>query len=232
MTKQQILPTEKQGPSLDPSKAKIMLYGMPKIGKTTFASQWDDNTLLIAAEPGYGGIEAFVQPVITWEEFRAVGAALAQGEHEFTTVVIDTTDELFRMCQDYVQREHGFKHPSDLDYGKGWSILADEFRLRVGKLAGLGYGVIFISHAKDEEVKQRVGTINRAVPTLSGQAGKFLTGFVDLILFATMETDADGEHRVVRTAPSENWSAGGRVTLPDPLPLDATVVREALEKAS
>lgn len=224
------LPTEKTPPTMSPATAKILLYGQPKVGKTTFAAHWDpEHTLILACEPGTGGLEAFVQPITSWGEFREAGAALAKGGHPFKTVVVDTTDELFRFCQDHVMQEHKIRHPSDLDYGKGWSLLSDEFRLRVGKLAGLGLGVIFISHSKDEEVKQRIGTMTRSIPTLSGQAGKFLTGFVDLILYATVEQTEDGPERVVRTQPSENWSAGGRIQLPDPLPLDAQAVRSAME---
>lgn len=224
------LPIEKTPPGLSPDTAKILLYGQPKIGKTTFAAQWDpDHTLILAAEPGTGGLEAYVQPIKTWEEFREVGAALAIGKHNFKTVVVDTTDELFRFCQEFIMKEHKIRHPSDLDFGKGWSLLSDEFRLRVGKLSSLGLGVIFISHSKDEEVKQRVGTLTRSVPTLSGQAGKFLTGFVDLILYATVEQTENGPQRIVRTQPSENWSAGGRIQLEDPLPLSAQAVRAAMD---
>ncbi len=223
------LPQTKTPPGLDPSTAKVLLYGNPKIGKTTFGAQWDpDHTLILATEPGTGGLEAFVQPIGSWEELREAGGELAAGDHPFKTVILDTTDEAFRMCQEFVIKKHKITHPSDLDFGKGWALLSDEFRLRIGKLASLGLGVIFISHAKDEEVKQRVGSITRAVPTLTGQAGKFLTGFVDVILYAVTEDTPDGPRRVVRTAPSEYWVAGGRVMLPDPLPLDAPSVREAL----
>ena len=194
------LPTEKTPPTLTAEQSKILLYGQAGIGKTTAAVNLDpEHTLLLASEPGYGGIEAFVQPIASWEDFRAVGAALAGGDHKFKLVVVDTTDELFRFCQDYVMAQHGIKHPSDLEYGKGWSMLSDEFRLRVGKLASLGIGVVFISHAQDVEVEQRIGKLTKTVPTLRGQAGKFLLGFVDFIFFATQNSEGQ---RIVRTQPA------------------------------
>lgn len=227
------LPTEKTTPTLDPATAKVLLAGAPKVGKTTLASQIDpEHTLILATEPGYGAIEAYVQPVGSWEAFREVGAELASGKHHFTTVVIDTVDELYKMCTDTVLRSLGITHPSDLDYGKGWAAVTDEFRLRIAKLCALGLGVWFISHAEDKEIEQRVGTITKSVPSLGGKAGKWLTGFVDFILFATVEQGAEGDERLLRTAATENFEAGGRVPLPDPLPLDAAALREAMAAAA
>jgi hypothetical protein len=237
-----VLPTEKTPPSLSIETAKILLYGPPKIGKTTLAASLNpETTLMLAVEPGTGGIEAYVQSVNSWEEFRLIGQALSEGGHPYKTIVIDTTDELFRYCQEYITAKHRIKHPSDLDFGKGWSLLSDEFRLRVGKVAGLGLGVIFISHAKDVEIEQRVGKTTKFVPTLSGQAGKFLVGFADYILYMSRQGSGDGEQLTLRTKASENWDAGARIALPDPLVLPddaehpekaAAVLREAFAQSA
>jgi hypothetical protein len=137
------------------------------------------------------------------------------------------------MCSDHVCAELGIKHPSDADYGKGWAAVSDEFRLRVGKLTALGLGVWFVSHAEDREVKKKVGTKTVTQPSLSGQARKFLTGFVDFIFLATWEGDEESSKRVLRTQGAEEHEAGGRVPqgakpLPDPLPLDAAELRKAM----
>lgn len=231
MTTTLALPTEKTSPTLKFETAKTLLYGHGGIGKTTTAVALNpDHALLLATEPGYGGLEAFVQPVTNWREFREAGTELAKGQHPFELLIVDTVDELFRMCQDHVVSENRIKHPSDLEWGKGWQLLGDEFRLRVAKLCALGYGVVFISHAKDEEIKQRVGTITKTVPSLSGSAAKWLLGFVDYVLFATSEVTETGEQRILHTAPSENWMGKARIALPDPLPLDASALTDAMAK--
>lgn len=228
------LPTEKTRPTLDPTSAKVLLAGPPKIGKTTLASRIDpDSTLILATEPGYGAIEAFVVPINSWAEFRQVGGELAAGKHTFTTVVVDTVDELYKLCQAQVMVDVGIVHPSDMEYGKGYGLVGDEFRLRVGKLCSLGLGVWFISHTEEREIKQKVGTITRHVPSLTGKTGKWLAGFVDFIFMATSEQGQEGgDTRLLRTQATENFEAGGRVTLPDPLPLDAAAVREAMLAAA
>lgn len=229
------LPTEKSSTTLTPETAKVLLYGAPKVGKTTLAASIDpDRTLFVATEPGHGAMEIFKVPVSSWEEFRQVGPLLAADKGErFTTVVIDTIDELAKQCQDKVMVDMGGTHPSEFEYGKGWNAVATEFKLRVGALCSLGLGVWFVSHAKEEEVKKRVGSITVYRPDAPTSARKFLTGFCDWILYAEVIQGDDGEQRVLRTQPAENHEAGGRIPegrppLPDPLPLDAAALREAM----
>lgn len=231
------LPTEKSAPSLNPDRLKALLYGPPKVGKSTFASKINpDHTLFIATEPGLGALEVYESPVGSWAEFRQVGADLAADRKQFEVVVIDTVDELYRMCSDHVCADLGIKHPADADYGKGWAAVRDEFALRVGKLTALGLGVWFISHAEDREVKKKVGSKTVTQPSLAGQGRKFLTGFVDYIFLAAWESDEEGDKRVLYTQGAEHHEAGGRVPegakpLPSPLPLDAATLRKAMAES-
>lgn len=223
------LPTAKTQPTLSAETAKVVLYGPPKIGKTTTVAAIDpDHTLILATEDGYGALEAFVHRVTSWAEFRQVGPELVKGGHPFKTIAIDTVDELFKFCTDQVMKDLGIKHPSDLEYGKGWSAVTDEFRLRVGAICSLGLGVWFVSHAQDKNVKTRTGEISVTTPSISGRAKDWLLGFVDYILLARSEVTADGEARVVRTVATENFEAGARIALPDPLPLDAAAIKAAM----
>lgn len=231
------LPTEKSPRTLSPDKVKALLYGPPKIGKSTFVSEINpDHTLFISTEPGLGSLEVFEAPVRNWLEFLAIGEALTKDRKHFQVVAIDTVDELYRMCADHVCAQLGVKHPSDAEYGKGWAAVADEFRLRLGKISGLGMGVWFISHAVDREVNAKVGKKTVTQSTLSGQGRQFLIGFVDFIFLATWEGDEEDDKRVLRTQGSAHHEAGGRVPkgvepLPDPLPLDAGVLRKAMAKS-
>lgn len=227
------LPLNKTPQTLDAARSKVLLYGPPKIGKSTLCARLDpEHTLFLVCEPGLGGLEVFQYPVNSWDDFRAAYEQLANNEHNFKTVVVDTVDELYRMCQESVMRELGVNHPSDLEWGKGWSAVGDKWRLAVGALAKLGLGVWFISHARDEQIKQRVGQITKTVPMIGGKAREFLLGFCDHIFLVTQEVDAEGtEARVVRTSPSEFWEAGSRlpaVSAKGVLPLDAQAVVAAL----
>lgn len=206
------LPTEKTAPSLSATTAKVLLYGPPKIGKTTLAGTLNpDHTLVLATEAGQGALEAYIQPIQTWEDFRNVYAALASTEHHYKTVVVDTVDLLHEMCSHAVMAELGIQHPSDLEWGKGWKAVSDKFKLAIGGLTNLGLGIWFISHAKDVEIKQRIGTITRSTPSVSGASRDFLTGFCDHIFYMTSVDTEAGEQRVIKTDASEYWEAGSRL---------------------
>ena len=227
-----LLPTKKTPPSLSFAGAKVLLYGQPKVGKTTLAAGLADDVLILACEPGLGGLSAYSVEIDSWDTFRKVGAELSESD-KHSIIAIDTADELYRMCADSVCQQLGVAHLADAEWGKGWQMARDEFRLRVGKMAGLGRGVWFISHSMETDIRTRVGTRTRIVPTLDKRAFSFLEGFCDLILYAEVVHTPEGEEeRVLRTAPAEEYIAGGRVSVPDPLPLNAEAVRKAIEAAS
>lgn len=232
-----LLPTEKTARTLTAEKAKVLLFGPPKIGKTTTAGGIDpEHTLFLATEAGHGALELYKIDVDSWSKFRAVGPELKEGKHDYSTVVIDTVDELYNHCSDAVCAGLGISYPGDLGYGRGWRAVNDEFRLRIGALCSLGLGVWFISHATDVEIKTRTGEITKTVPSLPSGGRKFLTGFVDFVFFATAIEDDDGERRIVHTQPSEKYEAGQRVPegndpLPDPLPLHSQAIRMAMGAA-
>lgn len=227
-----LLPAEKTSPTLDLATAKVLLYGPPKVGKTTLAAGLNpDNTVFLATEAGYGGLSVFKVDIRSWDDFRKVYAELAEAGHTYKTVVVDTVDMLFQLCLDAACSELGVKHPADAEWGKGWQAVADKWRLGVGLLASLGMGVWFISHAKPVEIEQRVGKRTVTVPTVAPKARDFLMGFVDYIFFETIDATAEGEPRVLRTRPSLDYEAGQRLPLPDPIALPAEDPARPLREA-
>jgi hypothetical protein len=82
------------------------------------------------------------------------------------------------------------------------------------------------SHVDLIEVKTRSNTITKAVPTIPKSGREIILGWVDMILYAESIVTDNGEVRVIRTQPSENWEAGDRTEhafgrkLPHTLPLN------------
>lgn len=219
MPKQITMPTAPLEPTGDLRDRSILLYGMPKIGKSTFAASFP-GALFLPCEPGLNDLLHHQIPsegiIESWDEMLQAAALIAKGDHPFKTVVIDTIDEAYRMCSEHVCRQRGVEFVGDLPRGKGYGMVNNEFMRVIRKLAGLPYGLILISHAKTRTVE--VDGVERDVvgTTLSDSPKKLIDGFVDMILFADVEEETDKEgggkvyRRVLRTKPSKKFSAGDR----------------------
>jgi hypothetical protein len=235
------LPVAKTPATLTFERANTFLYGPPGIGKTTFATRFSpDDTLLAATEAGYGGIEAFVQPLNSWDDCKQLVKDLS-GDHHFKLVAVDTVDVLATLCQADVMKRLKVDHPSDLEWGKGWEMVEKEFQLVIAPLMQHpDLGVVFIGHADEREIK-RSAVLGGPISVFSPSVGpksirKFLTGTCDFVFFAEArdQENGDGPERIVHTVPGESWVAKqrdipGRPPLPEILPLDAVAIAAAIK---
>jgi hypothetical protein len=231
------LPTQKTAPKSDIKDFTVLVYGPVGIGKSEFCSH-ADSALFIATEPGLNALEVFQVPVTTWEELTEVLAKIAGGDHNFQTLILDTIDNAFRMCADYICKKHGILHPTDLEYGKGWGLVNNEFTRILIKARALGLGLYMISHSSEKELDTRTGKIMHTRPTLPDKMREIIMGMVDIILFADFEgPDEIGAgteaQRILRTKPARTYEAKDRFgKLPEHLPLDYEVFRAAFVTAA
>lgn len=220
-----MLPQSKTPANLDLFRLIVLLYGMSKIGKSTFCAH-AERALFLATEAGLNALSVFQIPILTWDDFLAACREIAEGKHDFRPIVIDTVDNLYRLCSEHYCRKLGVVHESDLGYGKGFSIVNNEFHRVLTRLAQLPYGLILISHAQEREVETRVGKTLRIEPTLPGKARQIVLGLVDVILYCDVEMvpGPGGKptvRRVLRTKPGSNYEAGDRTgRLPETIPLN------------
>ena len=230
-----LLPTEKTKPKVSLQDYSILIHGMPKIGKSTMCSQAED-ALFLAFEPGLNALEVYQAPIDDWEHFCNVCKEVAEGNHPFKTIVVDTVDIAYQMCADYICKKFNVPHQSDLAYGKGASLVNNEFHRVLAKLGRLLYGLFLIAHTKTLKVETRTGDYTKYVPNLSEGARKIILGMVDIILYCDLEasTNAEGKQvvrRVMRTKPSQYYEAGDRTRrLPEVLDLDYNALVKAFTK--
>jgi hypothetical protein len=232
-----ILPTTKTPPKPSLSDLTVLWYGQTKIGKSQTCAQ-ADGAVFLATEPGLNALEVFQVPILSWEDLLAACAEIGEGKHPFKTVIIDTVDNAYKFCTEYILRKYKVEHESDLAYGKGYAIVNNEFQRVLTKLAFLPYGLYLISHAKEIEVETRTGKYTRIVPTLPEKARKIVLGMVDMVLYCDLDVlaGADGEQiirRVIRTKPSLYYEAGDRTgRLPETIDLDYRKFLEAFQAAA
>ena len=234
------LPKTKTPPKTFLETLTILIYAMPKLGKSTLAAQFP-NTLFLATEAGLNHLEVFQEPILSWEQFCTTLAEVARGDHQFRTIAVDTVDNLFQLCREYVLKKLGIEHESDLGYAKGFHAVSGEWHRVLTKLSMLPYGIIFISHATEKEFETRTGKLTRVVPTLPNKAREVLLNIVDIIMYGDFETQAKAPKgsvppppkRVLRTKPTMYYEAGDRTRrLPDTIDFDYQALVDAWEKGA
>jgi len=202
-----------------------LIWGGQKLGKSTFGSH-ADGALFLATEAGLNSLDVFQTPITNWDEFLQACAEISEGKHPFKTIVVDTVDNAYRFCAQYICAKHKIEHESDLGYGKGWALVNSEFYRVLNKLALLPNGLFMISHAQEKEIESRTGKYTRMVPTLPDKVRKIVLGMVDMILYCDLEVvkNPDGtfiQRRVIRTKPSLYHEAGDRTgRLPEVFDID------------
>src|SRR5512146_853294 len=99
-----MLPTTRTAPKLNLSDLTVLVYGQTKIGKTTWCSN-AEGAVFLATEPGLNSLSVYQVPILTWDDLLAACAELAEGKHGFKTVIIDTVDNAYKMCADYILKK-------------------------------------------------------------------------------------------------------------------------------
>jgi hypothetical protein len=190
----------------------ILLYGRPKIGKSTFCSFFPSG-LFIQTEPGLAHLSVNKVAIRSWNEFLEVGAEIANGKHSFGPIIIDTVDQLITFANDHICTENHIEYIGDMPHGRGWAIVTEMIKQKLTKLASLGYGLIMVSHCDQVEIETKVKKFNRWTVNLGGKNREFILAFPELILFMDSEMRGSEEIGIVRTKPSLFWEAGDKSKL-------------------
>lgn len=215
-----MLPVEKVCEKYSLNHSRMLIYGSPKVGKSTFASCFED-ALFLDTQRGTKSLDIYPVYIESWEGFLDTVKEILTTKHKFKTIIIDVIDDLFKMCLEYVCKKYKMEHPSDESYGKGWELLRINFERPIIKLASSNYGIVFISHAKETEIVKKYSKITKIMPTLSGQPRLIINSIVDIIGYYGFESYKDEddnikERRVMVFKPSEYLDAGDRTgLLPD-----------------
>lgn len=222
-----VLPKKKTEIKKDIGSMNTFLYGMPKVGKSSFASKIP-NALFLATEDGHNFLEVYRIRISKWADVYEVGKLLRADDHQYKTIVVDVVDYFYKMCSKHVCNLHGVKHESDLPFGKGYSLVKDEFTNIVNGINAMGFGMCFISHAKEREIT-KTGSKYTVMGTSLGQTTEnFITSICDFIFYAYID---DEGFRKIRTKPSKYVIAGDRTgRLPKDMEFEYSAVESFLNE--
>lgn len=192
----------------------VMLYGEPKTGKTTIASQFP-KALLLAFETGYLAIPGIMaQPINKWSEFKQVLKQLKEDKaHEqFSNIVVDTADIAYDLCEKFICNQAGVSAINEIPYGQGWSKASKEFDEALRSIPQMGYGLVMISHSQDKSFVDENGVeYNQIVPTLANRPRLIVDRMSDIIGFAHASQEEDGTvHTTLYMRGTPRFVAGSR----------------------
>lgn len=189
--------------SRDLSGYITLLYGPPKIGKTTFGSKMPQ-PLLLAAEAGYRAIPGIVaQDITTWGEMKQVVRELKKPEVKavFRSLIVDTADVMADLCQKYICNQLGIENIGDGGWtNNGWARYKKEFEETFRTLAQQGYAIVFLSHDKEKTIKPQNGAEYQQIgSSIQSSALSIIENMADIIGYAHPKTNPDGSTSRVLT---------------------------------
>lgn len=188
-----ILPTTKI-PAVSENPKYLILYGLPKSGKTSSVAQLENN-LIIDLEGGSTFIDAMAIQCRTisdlGEAAQAIRAKNKEVGHSFYKhITIDNATRLEDICMSYActlyrQTELGKNWTgtdvTTLPRGAGYKYLRDAVKKVIDMFKDLCDEFILIGHVKDSIIEKDGAEVTAKEIDLVGKLGKILCGLADAV---------------------------------------------------
>ena len=167
----------------------VLLYGAPKVGKTTVLTQLED-CLLIDTEHGADMLNAFVHNVNSREELIEFYKTAGEG-HDYKYFALDTIDKVVEWTEKSVCQEHGVDDLSALPFGKGWFEVRTKVMNNIKMLQKLVDNVIIIGHRKIASAVENSTAVDPESLDLSGKLKNQIMSACDAIGYMFRDEESE-----------------------------------------
>ncbi|QDP62923.1 MAG: hypothetical protein Unbinned5081contig1002_28 [Prokaryotic dsDNA virus sp.] len=224
-----------------PLPPRILIYGEPKKGKSTFGYQ-APNPVFIQTEDGLEAMpDANAFPVAkTWEEVIKYMAELYNEDHDFNTLVVDSLDWLETLIHNKICQEKHVKAIADIPYGAGYNAALAYWREYISMINQLrehkNMMIVQIAHSQIADYKSPdAEAYSKHCIKMHKSASAYIKERSDVIIFvntllATKSEDnfgskrriaLGGDERVLYTHDKNNNESGTRYhNMPQEIPFD------------
>ena len=126
----------------------LLLYGAPKVGKTTMLSVLDD-CLIIDTEKGGRMLEGYIQEVNSRDELIKTLLEIKDSKDvKYKYIAIDTIDKVAEWAERRVCEEENVTSIADLAFGKGYGLVREKVSKTVSAFKEVAEHLIIIGHRK------------------------------------------------------------------------------------
>ena len=194
------LPKEKVKASRKSPK-NMVIYGPPKIGKTTALSQLDD-CLIIDLEDGSDMVDALKVQVNSLSELAELGKAIMKEGKPYKYIAIDTITKLEEWCEEDAKKIYTAtpmgknfeqKNPGasvlSLPNGAGYLYLRIAYKKWIDRLNKLADHVILVGHLKDKMLEKKGKEVATKDLDLTGKIKSITCANADAIGYIYREDD-------------------------------------------
>jgi len=183
------------------SPKNMIIYGAPKIGKTTVLAQLDD-CLIIDLEQGSDMLDALKVQVNSLAELGKIGKAIYDEGKPYKYVAIDTISKLEEWCEEegkqiYLKTPMGKnfeqKNPGmsilSLPNGAGYLYLRMAYKRWLDRLNTLADHVILVGHLKDKMLEKKGKEVAVKDLDLTGKIKQITCANADAVGYIYREDD-------------------------------------------
>jgi hypothetical protein len=230
----------------NPKPPRIFIYGPQGLGKSTFGSL-AENPIFLQTEDGLDALDVASFPLSkTYGEVMGNLSQLADEEHDFKTLVVDSLDWLEPLIWQQVIAENPtnsngktVRSIEDYGYGKGYALALDLWREYLQAINFLReerqMTIIQTAHAEIKRFENpTTDAYDRYQPKLQRSAAALLLEHSDVVLFTNYYVGVTKENtgfsdrkraigsgdRVLYTEERPSFIAKSRYSLPEEIPFD------------
>ena len=200
------------------SPKNMIIYGPPKIGKTTALSNLD-GCLIIDLEQGSDMVEALKIKAKNLSELAQIGKAIINDGKSYKYIAIDTVTKLEEWCEVegkkiYQNTPMGKNFDKDkkgisvlsLPNGAGYLYLRMAYKRWIERLGHLADHIILVGHLKDKFIEKKGKEVSSKDLDLTGKIKQITCANADAIGYIFREND----NTMISFDSKEDLTAGSR----------------------
>ncbi|WP_287385691.1 ATP-binding protein [Lachnospira sp.] len=188
-------------PKVTQDPKNLILYGVPKIGKTSLLSTLEDN-LIVDFEDGSDYVEALKVKVNSVKDVNELCKAIKEANFPYKFITIDTITALEEFAKPLALKmlrlsPLGSNFIGDdvlqAPHGAGYGFLREAIQKIIDKLSNCAPNLILVGHVKDKAIISMGESQDTNIKELdlTGKTGRILAAKSDAIGFVYRDKDSN-----------------------------------------